>query len=326
MSIHIVKGDLDNASKFRKKLYEFIIRLKEKYNNLNFFNLDELADFLLSACRMNEFNILSCPDKKILFNEELAEQWFIHRLLPNSIVMDFNDEDIIRLLLFCLEITYQMFEGGTKATVSAKGFREKGRTFESIVVDQFNGKVGEIILKRFLENKFKTNIELDWEISRNIEKYRNDIMNAKKLVSIKTTNSLTAIWAEADKNYDYGITIKCSVPEPTILQFFIEVCAFSKFLNFADSKIPVYDEMFRNYIEGIRDRIKEYKCGEMVSKIKGFVCGYFETSNLKTASLGDQLAYFGEVKEERYLIPISKLKYSQEEWLDFLIKTGLMKD
>jgi len=86
-----------------------------------------------------------------------------------------------------------MFSGGTKATVTAKGFRERKRTFEAILVDQFVGKLGEVVIKKFLEKRFPVKIELDWEISRQIDRYRNDIINAKKKVSIKSTPNLAGI-------------------------------------------------------------------------------------------------------------------------------------
>lgn len=323
MRYRILEGELKSSTKFKGKIADYINRLIANNRDTIVFNFDELSEILLSACRMNDSNILSHLGNKKFLDEDIAERWVIERLLPNTVVVDFSDEDVIRLLIFCFEITYQMFGGGTKATVSAKGFRERRRTFESIVVDQFTGKLGEIMLKRFLENKFSTNIELDWEISRQIEKYRNDIMNARKLVSIKTSPSLAGIWAEADIGYDYGITVKCSVPEPIILQFFVEVCGFSKLLNFAESKIPSSDDTFKGYIEGMRERIKDYKCGELLSKLKGFICGYFKTSDYEPIGLGEKLAYLGEVREERYLLPITELKYINEDWLNFLKEIGL---
>lgn len=323
MKYRILEGELKSFTKFKEKISEYINRLIANNRDIIVFNFDELSEILLSACRMSDSNILSHIGNKKFLDEDMAEKWVKERLLPNTVVMDFSDEDVIRLLIFCFEITYQMFEGGTKATVSAKGFRERRRTFESIVVDQFTGKLGEIMLKRFLENKFSVNIELDWEISRQIEKYRNDIMNARKLVSIKTSSSLAGIWAEADIGYDYGITVKCSVPEPTILQFFVEVCGFSRLLNFAESKIPSSDDTFKGYIDGMRERIKDYKCGEMLSKLKGFICGYFKTSDYKPIKLGEKLDYLGELREERYLLPIRELKYTDEDWLNFLKETGL---
>jgi hypothetical protein len=323
MRYRILEGELKSSTKFKEKINEYLNRLIENNRDTIVFNFDELSEILLSACRMNDFNILSRDGNKKFLDEDIAERWITERLLPNTVVMDFSDEDIIRLLIFCFEITYQMFEGGSRATVSSKGFRERRRTFESIVVDQFTGKLGEIMLKRFLENRFAARIEVDWEISRQIEKYRNDIMNARKRVSIKTSPSLAGIWAEADIGYDYGITVKCSVPEPTILQFFVEVCGFSRLLNFAESKIPQSDDIFKSYIEGMRERIKDYKCGELLSKLKGFICGYFKTSDYEPIKLGEKLDYLGEVREERYLLPIRDLKYTNEDWLNFLKEIGL---
>jgi len=139
-------------------------------------------------------------------------RWVQEKLIPNTIVVSLDDEDIVRLLLFCLEITYRMFEGRTRATVTQKGFRER-RSFEGILVDQFVGKLGEIFVKKYLEKNFSGNIQLDWQISTQIEKYRNDIVNASKNISIKSSSTLAGVWAEADIGYDYGIMVKCLVPK-----------------------------------------------------------------------------------------------------------------
>ena len=113
-------------------------------------------------------------------NEKNVINWIEEKLIPNTVTVRLDDEDVVRLLVFCIEITYQMFGGGTKATVTQKGFRQRRRTFESILVDQFVGKLGEIFVKKYLEKNFPVTIELDWEISTQIEKYRNDIVNAKR--------------------------------------------------------------------------------------------------------------------------------------------------
>jgi hypothetical protein len=244
--------------------------------------------------------------------------------LPNTVIVRLDDKDIIKLLIFSIEITFQMFVGGTKATVSAKGFRERRRTFESILVDQFVGKLGEVMVKKFLESNFpKIRIELDWEISRQIEKYKNDIINAKKKVSIKSSPALAGVWAEADIGYDYGITVKCSVPQPTILQFFIEICGFSRLLDFAEDKIPSKDVLFREYLDEMRKRIKDYKCGEIKTFLKGIICGYFKTSRSLLKIKGEKLDYLGVVREERYLLPIKDLKWTQDDWVKFLKEVEL---
>lgn len=324
----ILRIQLNSPSEFKKREQEYIQTLKESIRTESniVFTLDELGELLLSICRANEFKVITKRKNRLLLNERNVLKWIREKLIPNTVTLGIDDEDVIRLLIFCIEITYQMFAGGTKATITQKGFRERRRTFESILADQFVGKLGEIMLKRFIEKNFSIPIELDWEISTQIEKYRNDITNANKRISIKTSPSLAGIWAEADLGYDYGITVKCSVPHPPILQFFIEVCGFSKLLDFAERKIPSYDDKFKKYLGEMRKRIKNYKCGEIHTELKGFICGYFKTSEIKPVKEGKYLPYLGKVRETRYLIPINRLKYTKEKWKTFLEEVGLLRD
>ena len=217
-----------------------------------------------------------------------------------------------------------MFSGETRATVTAKGFRERRRTFEAIMVAQFIGKVGEVAVKRLLQNRFGAQIELDWEISRDIHRYASDIVNANKKISIKTAQSLAGYWAEADRDREYGICVKVSTPLHPVLQFFIEVCGFSSLLNFTKQKIPTSDSLFRGYIETLQQKVKEYKCGEFKTKLAGFAVGYFKTSDYEPTAEGVKLRYLGEVREERYLVPINELKYTEEDWRIFLSNIGLL--
>ena len=152
----------------------------------------------------------------------------------------------------------------------------------------------------------------------------NDIINVTKKVSIKSSPALAGIWAEADIGYDYGIFVKCSIPQPTILQFFIEACGFSRLLDFAENRIPSQDTRFKEYLKEIRERIKNYKCDEIQTKLKGFICGYFKTSHYKLLKKGEVLPYLGEVREERYLVPINELKYTLNDWAIFLKDIGLL--
>lgn len=265
---------------------------------------------------MNDYQII---DKEAMINLDRLYEWLTMKITPNFIQLRLDDEDILRLLIFCIEITYQMFTGGTLATTTAKGFRQRRRTFETILVDQFVGKLGEVIFKKFIEKKFnRVKIELDWQISKDIKRYKNDILNAKKLISIKTTPTLAGIWAEADKGYDYGIMVKCVVPQQPILQFFIEVCGFTRLLDFAESRIPNNDIIFKDYIYNTRDRIKKFKCGEIQTSLKGLICGFFKTEDYNPVKVGEKIDYLGEVREERYLVPINKLKWKLLDWQMFL--------
>lgn len=322
----ILKGDLDSPSKFKKKLHDYILDLRAEISkNYNIeFDVEEIGNLLLSICRSNDFNVIHQDGNKIFLDKSQVQDWINKKLIPNTVIVNLGDEDVVRLLIFCLEITYQMFGGGTKATVTQKGFRERRRTFESILVDQFVGKLGEVFVKKFLEKNYPVRIELDWEISTQIEKYRNDIMNAKKNVSIKSSPTLAGVWAEADIGYDDGIMVKCSVPRQPILQFFIEVCGFTRLLDFAEEIIPPQNGLFKDYLREIRERIGKYKCGEIQTSLKGFICGYFKTSEYTTIKEGITLPYLGVVREERYLARISELKWTKNDWRDFLREAKLL--
>lgn len=323
--IQILKRDLDSPTRFREKFKDYIQSLKKLIQNKINFEEEEIGELLLSACRSNDFNIITSQKNRLFLDENKILEWLENKLIPNTIVIKLDDEEIIRLLIFCIEITYQMFAGGTRATTTAKGFREKRRTFEAILVDQFVGKLGEVMVKKFLENNFPSvKIELDWEISKQIEKFRNDIINAQKKVSIKTSSSLSGIWAEADIGYDYGIMVKCSVPQQPILQFFIEVCGFTRLLDFAESRIPPSDELFKSYLHNMRERTKMYRCGEVQTSLKGIICGYFKTGEYEPRKKGEKLEYLGEVREERYLVKINQLKWTKEGWKEFLLELGIL--
>lgn len=323
----ILNAELNSPTKFREKLKNYILNIKILIQNNYKVNFDEeeISDLLLSACRSNDFDVIHYQKNKMFLDENRVLNWLKNKLLPGTIIIRLDDEDVLRLLIFCIEITYQMFTGGTRATTTAKGFRERRRTFESILVDQFIGKLGEVMIKKFLEDNFSpVKIELDWEISRQIEKYRNDIINAKKKVSIKSSPTLTGIWWDTNIGYDYGIAVKCSVPQQPILQFFIEVCGFTRLLDFAEIKIPASDNLFKDYLSNMRERIKKYKCGEIQTDLKGVICGYFKTDEYKPVKKGVKLPYLGEVREERYVVKINELQWQKDSWKKFLQEVGLL--
>jgi len=158
-----LKGDLNSPSRFRNRLYDYIAEVKEDIlNHYNVeFSFEEIGDLLISVCRSNDFGVMRYQNDKMFLDEEKFWRWVDKKLIPNTITVSLGDEDVVRLLIFCIEITYQMFGGGTKATITQKGFRQRRRTFESILVDQFVGKLGEIFVKKFLEKNYSARVELD---------------------------------------------------------------------------------------------------------------------------------------------------------------------
>lgn len=287
------------------------------------FGFDELGELVLSACRVNDFGALYKLGNKTYINENAIKDWISKRLVPSTVVMNFDDKDILRLLIFSLEITYQMFHGGSKATTTAKGYRQRSRRFESIVVDQFVGKLGEVMVKKFLKQEFDVDIELDWEISTDIKKFRNDFINAEKLVSVKTTPTLQGVWAEADEGYDYGVFVKCSVPLAILLQFFVETSGFTKLLDFIENGLPSDDSLFMDFLKQIRKRTGAGIGTQASTPLKGFVLGYFDTSQVPPTKMGVTLSFLGEVREQRHLVTIDKIKYGRSDWKSLLRNIGL---
>ncbi len=134
------RRDLNSPFEFVNKHKDYInaliLLVKEKWDIS--FETNEFGELLLSACRSNDFGVIREEKGKLILVDEKLNQWVEEKLIPNMILVGLDDEDM-RLLIFSLEITHQMFSGGTKATITQKGFRERRRNFESILVDQFIG-------------------------------------------------------------------------------------------------------------------------------------------------------------------------------------------
>ncbi len=325
--VKITQKELGSPTQFRrffkKELSDFSINLMTKARTLGLqFSKDELGDLALSACRMNDHGVILKEKNRRYISKNLLKNWFHNKIFPFSVEIELLDEDLLKLLLFSIEMTFQMFSGCTRATVTQKGFRQRRRTFDAIITDQFVGKLGEIVVKKFLESHFNVKIKLDWEISKHVERYRNDIMNAKHEVSIKTSLTLSGIWAEADVGYDFGIFVKCSVPQPTILQFFVETSGFEKLLSIAENSFDTNDEVFLEYLNSLRNRFIESR--KTTTTIKGIVCGYFKTIEHETVKEGANLKYLGKVREERFIVPLKSLKCTLVDWKYFLEENEIL--
>lgn len=286
-------------------------------NTYNFYSTEEVIDLLTSAIRLNiGISIEKVGRKKAieLIDEELVA-FFKNQVLPNTLILNFEDRDVIELMLFSIEFAFSMFEGKTKATTTQKGFRERKREIETIILNTFTGLVGEVAVKRFLENKFNKNVHLDRTISTNIEEYRSDILYSSVPISIKTSPNLSAVWAECPPNYKVGIFVKASTPKAVLLSLFAKVCGFRNLLDFSKNILGSSE-----LIEGLNRRIYAQKCGDLHPLIKCYICGYMETENLKLVEEGTKLPYLGKVRETRYILPLNELKNKIEDWKEFCEK------
>jgi len=311
MIISCTKTELNSKPKIRAKLAEVV----SECNKLFGCSEDETFSLILSAIRAEEWNIVSIEEygNRKLYNidSDRIKSWINEKVIPNTVQVKTEDVDLLKLTVFSLAMPYKMLKGETKATMTEKIGRSKRRDFQQIFSDTFIGKIGEIAFKKFIKDKFGKELDLDWEISKAITKYESDIVGSKKVVSIKSTDTLESIWAEAPKPAEYGIFIKVVLPKDFFMKILAHISSLKKFLRFVEDRINKQDKM-QNMLKFIEETAYRE---EMI--IKAYVCGFFETSGSTLRSKGEKLEYLGskyEVYENKHVIKCDKLKYRLEDW------------
>jgi hypothetical protein len=134
-------------------------------------------------------------------------------------------------------------------------------------------------------------------------------------VSIKSTDTLESIWAEAPTTAEYGIFVKVALPKDFFMKILAHISSLKKLLNF------VKDKMKDNLVENnnIADLIHfiEETAYEEKMTINGYVCGFFETSEHTLKRKGHELPYLGEVHEDKHLIECNRIMFSDDDWNEF---------
>lgn len=228
-----------------------------------------------------------------------------------------------------MKITFAKTELNSKAKIRVKleeslsAFKDiskyynEDEIFSLILSDTFVGKIGEVIFKQYAKQKFGREITLDWSISREIETFKSDIVNSKKIVSIKSTDTLESIWAEAPKNADYGILVKVSLPKDFLMKILAYISSLEKLLNFVKEKIQ--KDITASDTMDLVNFIKETAYGEQMA-IKAFTSGFFKTSETTFKHKGDKLFYIGgefEIYEDKHLVKCNELRSSEQDWTNF---------
>lgn len=306
MKIIFNKTQLNSETKIRGKLEEFIPEFKDISR---YYNENEILSLVLSAIRANEVNIVEIQQMakrtQYIVDTDKIKHWIEGVLLPNTVQIKTDDKELLKLLIFSLAMPYKMLD------------RQK-RYFEKIVSDVFREKIGEVVFKQFANQKFEKDITLDWSISRKIESFKTDIVDSKKVVSIKSTDTLESIWAEAPKNAEYGIFIKVSLPKDFLMKILAYISSLEKLLNFVQEKIQ--KDIAASDTMDLVSFIKETVYGDQMA-IKAFTCGFFKTSNTTFKLQGDKLSYIGgefEIYEDKHIVKCTELKLSEKDWQDFL--------
>jgi hypothetical protein len=317
MKISCNTTEFRNKKKLREKLSNYIPAIME---TAIYYREEDLFNLIRSALRANEGNILyiekiSEKRKKYIVDIERISDWIEKKVVPNTVTMGPEEVDLLKLMIFSLAMPYKMLKGETRATMTEKTRRTKARDFEQVFSDTFIGKIGEIAFRKFAKQKFNRNINLDWEISTDISTFKSDIIGSKKIVSIKSTDTLESIWAEAPKRAEYGIFVKVALPKDFFMKILAYISSLRKLLNFVRDRIKdslTETDGIENLLNFIEETAYEEKMG-----INGYVCGFFETSKNSLKKKGKDIDFLGEVHEDKHLIEINRIKYSNNDWNEF---------
>lgn len=204
-----------------------------------------------------------------------------------------------------------MFGGETRATLTELVQRTKKRDYLQIFSDQFIGKIGEVAFKQYAKEKFNQDIKLDWKIGMERKEFDSDIVNSKKTVSIKATDTLESIWAKTGigENSDYGIFVKVTLPKDFFIKILSNISSFKKLIDYISSKIKENGDDMASLLEYIEKTAYKEKLN-----IKAFICGYFKPNKKTLRKKGESLAFIGEVHNDTHMIECIKLKYSKKDW------------
>jgi len=315
MTIGFSKTDLKSKKEIRNKIEGYIEDYISRFSELSIYTEEEIIHIVLSAIRSNEGEVISVGVSRGRENYNLdverVENWLRERVIPNTVQIKTDEVDLLKLIVFSLAMPYKMLKGETRATMTEKTRRTKKRDFEQIFSDTFIGKIGEIAFRKFVKQKFDMEIALDWDISTAIGTFKSDIIGSKEIVSIKSTDTLEGIWAEAQRPANYGIFVKVAMPKDFFMKILAHISSLRKLLNYVGERLDK-DDNISSLLKFV-----EQAAYEEEMNIKAYVCGYFATSEDSLKPKGLELPFLGEVHEDKHLLECSKLKYSTADWKQF---------
>lgn len=313
MIIEMTKTDFNSKKNVQIALGDY---LTEFSRESGYYSNDEIFLLIISALRIGDGNILTLEENKRnpkrLINTGLIIPWIQQRIVPNTVLLETDDPDLLRLAIFSLAMPYKMFQGTTCATVTEKTRRSKQRDFEQIFSDTFIGKIGEIAFKKFLLNKFSRKVDLDWEISEQISGFKSDIPNSKKIVSIKSTDTLDSIWAEAPQSADISIFVKVAIPKDIFMKILAHISSLKKFLRFVKERLEKNDS-----VSELLNFVEETAYSEEM-RIKACILGYYHTNPELLKRKGQEIPFLGEVHEDKFMIEYNRLLSTDSDWLNYI--------
>ncbi len=224
--------------------------------------------------------------------------WVRTNLIPDTVTLGLDQPDMVRLLVFSMAMPYRMASGQSLATQSELVRRSKRRDFQQIISDHFIGRMGEVAFKKFAFEKFGRKIALDWKIGQDLRSFETDFVGSRRRVDIKSTDTLEGIWAVAPNGADYGVFVKVCLPRDFFFKVLAHISSMKKLLDYARERADSSQD--RSTVELV-DYI-EREAYDVKFQAKALVCGFFLAKDYAVTPAGTELAYLGEVEEEKYFV------------------------
>jgi len=143
------------------------------------------------------------------------------------------------------------------------------------------------------------------------KEFDSDIVNSKKTVSIKATDTLESIWAKTGigENPDYGIFVKVTLPKDFFIKILSSISSFKRLIDYISSRIKENGDETTSLLDYIEETAYSQKLN-----IRDFICGYFKPNKKTLRKKGEVLLFIGEVHNNTHMIECNKLKPSKEDW------------
>jgi len=210
------------------------------------YTVDDLSDLIKAGSKSGEFTKEPEGNTKKIVD---LEEWFENRVLPNTVSVAWDD------YMDALSSSFELLTLGEVAKTDFGSSRQ--REFGQLWTDFSRGFLGEIIIKKFFQNRFGEIIDLEQREVGDVEDYLpSDVTRIKKdgewtevegTLSIKTSK-LKAMWLGIPQN-EYGSSsaytfVKMGIPLTHLATYLKEADAISELLERVDK-------------EDKRERIKE---------------------------------------------------------------------
>lgn len=322
--IVFTKTELRSRKKTTAKVGPY---LKQLQSVLGPYDQDEILRHIISEIRLALISggseilgqVRTKARSRYIMDINRVKEWIQNRLVPNTVIVTLDQEELLRLLAFSLAMPYKMFAGETRATITELVRRTKGRDFQQIFSDHFIGRIGEVAFKQFAYEKFRRDIVLDWRIGKELQAFQSDIVSSKRKVSIRSTDTLESIWADAPPTADYGVSVKVSVAKDFFMKILAHISSLRKLLEYIRQRVDVKED---SALSELLDYIEKEAFRSGFSA-KAFICGFFRTSDFNVVKKGEELAFLGEVEQDKYFVPYSRLSYQFDDWNKFFLECGV---